>query len=251
MQRYEGYWRGRAAIITGATHGIGLRLAERLAEKGVHIATIYRSHDERAKSLADTVASLGAGSVVIKGDVIEKDNLKRLAECVLSKWGRIDFLVNNIGTDIWGPVYDLTEEDWMLSQEIILNVPFRLIKLCLPAMRARRFGRIINLGASSCNYMEGQASMAPFGVNKGALNILTKTLALEEISKGITVNMVAPGSTAESGTKSEEDRIPVSKIPLGRRMTRDEVTEAILYFLSKDAGCVTGQFIGVNGGCSA
>lgn len=250
MKEYDMYWQGRVAIITGATHGIGLRLAERLAERGVKIATMYKSNDEQAKSFAETIASLNSESIIIKGDVIEKHNLERLVGNVIDKWGHIDFLVNNIGTDISGPISDLTEEDWILSQEIIINVPFRLIKLCLPIMHKQHFGRIITMGASSRNYMEGQTNLAPFGVNKGALNILTKTLALEEISKGITVNMVAPGSTAESGVNKEEDRISISKIPLGRRIERDEVTEAILYFLSKNAESVTGQFIGVNGGCS-
>jgi NAD(P)-dependent dehydrogenase (short-subunit alcohol dehydrogenase family) len=117
-------------------------------------------------------------------------------------------------------------------------------------MRNQKFGRIINVGASSKNYMQGQPGLAPFGVFKGALNIFSQTLALEEISYGITVNVVAPGSTADSGTKKEEDRIPISKIPIGRRISKDEVTEAMLYFMSENAAGVTGQFIGVNGGCS-
>lgn len=250
MNGRDGYWDGRVAVITGATHGIGFRLAERLAAKGVRIAAIYKSNDDQAHSLAESIASLKSESVIIKGDVLEKDKLKELIDSATDKWGRVDFLINNVGIDKWSPVSELSEEDWLLSQEIILNVPFRLIKLCLPIMHEQHFGRIIMMGASSRNYMEGQAGFAPFGVNKGALNILTKTLALEEISKGITVNMAAPGSTAESGVNKEEDRIPLSKIPLGRRMARDEVTEAILYFLSENAGSVTGQFIGINGGCS-
>jgi len=98
--------------------------------------------------------------------------------------------------------------------------------------------------------MKGQAGLAPFGINKAALQIFTQTLALEEIENGITANMVARGSTADAGVNKEEDSIPISKIPIGRRMTRDEVTEAILYFLSENAESVTGQFIGINGGCS-
>ncbi|MDP4094413.1 MAG: SDR family oxidoreductase [Bacillota bacterium] len=250
MKECNEYWQDKVAIITGATHGIGLRLAERLAEKGVKIATIYKSNDEQAQNFINTMTALNSESIIIKGDITEKSNLNKLVESVNDKWGKIDFLVNNVGTDIWAPISELSEEDWLLSQEIILNVPFRLIKLCLPIMHKQNFGRIITMGASSRNYMEGQANLAPFGINKGALTIFTKTLALEEIHNGITVNMVAPGSTAESGVNKEEDRIPLSKIPIGRRMTREEVTEAILYFLSKNAECVTGQFIGINGGCS-
>lgn len=250
MLQSSEYWKDRVAVITGATHGIGLRLAERLADKGVRIATIYKNNDEQARLFTESISTRNSESMIIKGDIREKKNLSQLVDSIIEKWGRIDFLVNNVGIDIYVPISELTEEDWLLSQEVILNAPFRLIKRCLPIMHKQHFGRIINMGASSRNYMEGQAGFAPFGINKGALNILTKTLAIEEISKGITVNMVAPGSTAESGVKREEDRISISTIPLGRRMKRDEVTEAIIYFLSENAESVTGQFIGVNGGSS-
>ena len=141
-------------------------------------------------------------------------------------------------------------EDWLQTEKLVLNIPFRTVKACLPIMRNQGFGRIVNIGASSKDYMKGQAGLAPFGVFKGALNIFSQTLALEEIKNGITVNVVAPGSTADAGTNMEKDRMPISRIPIGRRISRDEVTEAILYFLSENAAAVTGQFIGVNGGCS-
>jgi 3-oxoacyl-[acyl-carrier protein] reductase len=225
-------------------------LAERLAEKGVRIATIYRSSDEQAANFEKAIKSLCSDCLVLKGDIADSKNQRALVDTTYAKWNRIDFLVNNIGIDISGRIADLTEEEWLLSQELILNVPFRTIKRCLPIMQQQKSGRIVTIGASSRDYMTGQAGYAPFGINKGALNIFTKTLALEEIENGITVNMVAPGSTAESGVNPEEKRMPVSKIPIGRRISRDEVTEAIVYFLSENAGSVTGQFLGVNGGCS-
>jgi 3-oxoacyl-[acyl-carrier protein] reductase len=243
----DNYYKNKVALITGATHGIGLRLAEKLFEKGVNTATIYRANDEQANNLQNKLESK---CIVMKGDILDKNNLKTLVEKTLSKWNRIDFLINNIGIDISKEIFNLTEEEWIKSQEIILNIPFRLIKLCLPIMRKQNFGRIINMGASSRNYMIGQAGLAPFGINKSALNILTKTLALEEIKYGITVNMVAPGSTAEAGVNKEEDRIPVSDIPIGRRLTRDEIIDGIMYFLSENSKGVTGQFLGINGGCS-
>lgn len=243
-------WRDRVAVITGATHGIGLRLAQRLAERGVRVATIYRSNDAQAGQFAQHMASLSVDHWIIKGDVTQKENLERLIQGASERWGRIDFLVCNIGIDISAPVAQLSDEQWLLSQEIMLNAPFRLIRRCLPILREQRFGRIVTLGASSRDYTKGQAGLAPFGVHKAALRVLTQTVALEEIGNGITANMVAPGSTADAGVNREEDRIPLTRIPIGRRMSTDEVTEAILYFLSPNAGAVTGQFIGVNGGCS-
>lgn len=117
-------------------------------------------------------------------------------------------------------------------------------------MRAQQFGRIVNIGASSKDYFKGTPGLGPFGIHKAALTVFTKTLALEEIINGITVNMVAPGSTRDAGTNPEERRIPVTLIPIGRRVEIDEVVDAIMYFLSDKANGVTGQFIGVNGGLS-
>jgi NAD(P)-dependent dehydrogenase (short-subunit alcohol dehydrogenase family) len=244
------YWANRVAVITGATHGIGQRLAERLAEKGVKIATIYKFNDAQAVTFEENIRRLGSDCIVLKGDIRDKDILTAMIDQSVAKWNRIDFLVNNIGIDISDRIASLSEADWLKSQEIILNVPFRTIKRCLPLMQRQHFGRIITMGASSKNYLQGHAGLAPFGVNKGALRIFTETLALEEIKNGITVNMVAPGSTADAGILKEEERMPVSDIPIGRRITLDEVTEAILYFLSENAGSVTGQYLGVNGGCS-
>jgi 3-oxoacyl-[acyl-carrier protein] reductase len=244
------YWNGRAAIITGATHGIGLRLAERLSAKGVRISTIYRDNDDQANNLKKIIDNNGSELFIVKGDITDKNNIKTLIEETINKWNRIDFLINNIGIDVKSEIYNLSEEEWIKSQEIMLNVPFRTIKLCLPVMRKQQFGRIINMGASSRNYMKGQAGLSAFGINKAALYILTQTLALEEIKNGITSNMVAPGSTSESGVNKEEDRIPISQIPIGRRINRDEVTDGIMFFLSENANSITGQFLGINGGCS-
>jgi 3-oxoacyl-[acyl-carrier protein] reductase len=169
---------------------------------------------------------------------------------VIEKFGRIDYLINNVGVDDFNYLYDLSFEDWRISQDIILNAPFYLSKLVLPIMRGQLFGRIVNIGASSKDYYKGAPGIGAFGVHKAALTVLTKTLALEEIKHGITVNMVAPGSTSDAGINPEEIRIPINDIPIGRRVYVEEVVEAIMYFLSDHASAVTGQFIGVNGGLS-
>jgi len=137
------YWSGKTAVITGATHGIGLRLAERLSEKGVKISTIYRNNDDQANNLKKIIENNGSESYIIKGDILDKNNIKALIEGTVNKWNRIDFLINNIGIDIAKEIYNLSEEEWIMSQEIMLNVPFRTIKLCLPIMRKQKFGRII------------------------------------------------------------------------------------------------------------
>jgi 3-oxoacyl-[acyl-carrier protein] reductase len=251
VQKKEPYnMTNRAAIITGATKGIGHGIAERLIAVGVNIATIYHGDDEAAGRLKKEGEAAHVRTLIEKIDVTAFSALEDFAALVLKEFGRIDYLINNVGIDIFKPVAELTFSDWRLSQDIILNAPFVLSKCVLPVMRKQGYGRIVNIGASSKDYLKGTSGLAAFGVHKGALTLLTKTLALEEIANGITVNMVAPGSTRNAGIFPEEERIPISSIPLGRRIEIGEVVEAVMYFLSDQAGSVTGQCIGVNGGLS-
>jgi len=240
----------RAAIITGATRGIGKGLYRKLANKGVSVATVYHSDENSAQNFKESAENLGVDYHIEKIDVRDYTVLDDFVQRVVKKFGRIDYLVNNVGYDDWNLLYDITLDEWKLSQDIILNSPFYLSKLVLPIMRKQGFGRIVNLGASSRDYYKGAAGIGAFGVHKAALTVLTKTLALEEIKYGITVNMVAPGSTEGAGTTPDEQRIPVDKIPLGRRVTVEEIVSAIEFFLSEKASSITGQFVGVNGGLS-
>jgi len=240
----------RAAIITGATRGIGKGIFKKLAEQGVSIATVYHKDEQKADEFQSIACELGVNYYIEKLDVCDFEKIDAFVNTVSKKFGRIDFLINNIGVDIFKTIEAVTVEEWQLSQNIILNTPFYFCKFVLPYMRNQHFGRIINIGASSKDYLKGAAGLGPFGIHKAALTVLTKTLALEEIRSGITVNMVAPGSTSNAGTNPEEKRIPISQIPIGRRIEIDEIVAAVLYFLSDQAGSVTGQFIGVNGGMS-
>jgi len=240
----------RIAVITGATRGIGNGLFKRLARNGINVATIYHKDKRSAERFEQDALDFGIKYYIENLDIKHFERLDGFVRHVYQKFGRIDYLVNNVGVDIFKPLCDVSYEEWRLAQDIILNAPVYLSKLVLPIMRAQQFGRIVNIGASSNDYFKGIPGLGPFGIHKAALTVFTKTLALEEIKNGITVNMVAPGSTGEAGTNPEEKRIPVTLIPIGRRVEIDEVVDAIMYFLSDGANSVTGQFIGVNGGLS-
>lgn len=216
----------------------------------MNVATIYHNDDNSARLFEEEANSFGIEYHIERINVRDFDKLDSYVERVFQKFGRIDYLINNAGVDDFSYLYDITFDDWKLSQDIILNAPFYLSKLVLPIMRNQRFGRIINIGASSKDYYKGAPGIGAFGVHKAALTVLTKTRALEEIKHGITVNMVAPGSTKDASTNPEKMRIPITQIPIGRRVEIDEVVDAIMYFLSDRANSVTGQFIGVNGGLS-
>lgn len=241
----------RTAIITGATRGIGKGLLLRLmAGDSVKIAAVYHKDEKSAAELKRICGGKNTELILEKLDISNFNDIMGFVDRVNDQFGRIDYLVNNVGTDIFKSIQDVTFEEWKKSQDIILNAPFIFCKSVLPYMREKKFGRIVNIGASSKDYMKGAAGLGPFGIHKAALNIFTKTLALEEIKNGITVNMVSPGSTEDAGIAPADKRIPVSLIPMGRRVIVDEVVEAIIYFLSDKAGGTTGQFIGVNGGMS-
>ena len=240
----------RTAIITGATRGIGRGLFHRLAKSKANIATIYHKDVDSASRFESEAKKGGIEYIIEKMDITDFEHIPKFVEKVINKFGRIDYLINNVGVDIWGDIADISLKEWEKSQDVILNAPFIFCKHVLPIMRKQKFGRIINIGASSKNYMTGVPGLAPFSVNKAALTVFTKTLALEEIKYGITVNMVAPGSTRDAGVIPEKNRIPISQIPIGRRVEIDEVVDAIMYFLSENANGVTGQFVGVNGGLS-
>ena len=240
----------RVAIITGATKGIGRGLFLRLSSLGVNIATIYHRDEKAAEEFKKDAENAGVRCLIQKCNVSDYQGLCSFVEKTYNQFGRIDFLINNIGVDVFKKIEDVSWDEWKLSQDIILNAPVYLCKVVLPYMRMQKFGRIVNIGASSKDYYKGAPGLGPFGIHKAALTVFTKTLALEEIQNGITVNMVAPGSTRGAGSNPEEKRIPISQIPLGRRVEVEEVVDAILYFLSNGAGAVTGQYIGVNGGLS-
>jgi 3-oxoacyl-[acyl-carrier protein] reductase len=240
----------KTVIITGATRGIGKGIFERLSTEEINFATVYHNDDVAADALAKSCHDKNIDYIIEKIDITDFKQIQSFTDKVYQKFGRIDYLINNVGTDIFKTIMDTTWEDWKKSQDINLNAPFVLCKSVLPVMRKQNYGRIINIGGSSKDYMKGVPGFGPFAVHKAALTVLTKTLALEEIKHGITVNMVAPGSTKNAGTNPEEKRIPVSQIPIGRRIEIEEVVEAIMYFLSDKAGSTTGQFIGVNGGLS-
>lgn len=240
----------KTAIITGATRGIGKGIFRELAKQGINIATVFRDDEESAEAFRESARSFGINYHIEKLDVCDFNQIRQFINIVHEEFGSVDYLINNVGVDVFKTIEDVTLEEWLYSQNVILNAPFCFAKYVLPFMRKQKFGRIINIGASAKDYLKGAAGLGPFGVHKAALTVLTKTLALEEIQHGITVNMVAPGSTKGAGTNPEEKRIAVSEIPIGRRIEIDEVVAAVLYFLSDQAASVTGQFIGVNGGMS-
>ena len=236
----------KTAIVTGGTRGIGRGVVHYLVSKGYYCLVTYGSSVSDASKLEDELPS--------QVELLKVDHrFPKLVEETIGKTLRdlkIDVLVNCVSNDLCKTVGECSLEEWTETVSLILTNTFVMAKLCLPGMRERKFGRIINFGAGSYNYLTGNYGLSPYGICKGAIILLTKELALEEIRNGITANIIGPGSTRSAGPNPEEKRIPIERLPLGRRIEIEEIVNAVDFLLRPESGVITGQIINVCGGYS-
>jgi 3-oxoacyl-[acyl-carrier-protein] synthase III len=240
--------KGKVALITGASRGIGRAIAIELARRGAAIAINYRSGAAPAKAVAQEIEELGGECMLIQGDVANKDEARRIVHDVVEKWLRLDILVNNAGITRDRTMKKMSEDDWAEVIAVNLNGTFYTTHAALPAMMNQRFGRIINI--SSVVGQAGAFGQANYSASKGGIIAFTKTLALEAARYNITANVIAPGYTStdmvQAIPKEIADKVKET-IPLGRFAEPEEVAKAA-GFLAADADYITGQELNVNGG---
>ena len=237
----------KSAIITGGTKGIGRAIALKFYEQGYNIALIYKSDN---KSANEFYSQLDADRVVlIKADVSSFEEMKKMGESVISKFGRIDVLVNNAGISQQKMINDITENDWDNMFSVNVKSIFNCTKAVLDNMIHNKSGRIINI--SSMWGITGASCEVHYSATKSAVIGFTKALAKELGPSGITVNCVAPGlidtDMNSSFTKETINEI-VSETPIMRIGTGRDVAESVAFLASDDAGFITGQVLSVNGG---
>jgi 3-oxoacyl-[acyl-carrier-protein] synthase III len=243
-----GNLKGKVALITGASRGIGRAIAIELAHRGAKVALDYRSDASHAQSAAAEIRAIGGECMVIQGDISKKGEAKRIVKAVLDKWQRLDILVNNAGITRDRTMRKMTDEDWAEVINVNLNGTFYCTSAALPAMINQRFGRIINI--SSVVGQMGAFGQANYSASKGGIIAFTKTLALEMAKFNITANAIAPGFTSTEMVEAIPEEIAAqikSKIPLGRFASPEEVAQAA-GFLAAEADYITGQELNVNGG---
>ncbi len=236
---------GRVALVTGASGGIGAGIARVLHRQGARVAL----SGTRVEALRALAAELGEGAAVCPADLREAGAAEALVAAAEAACGPVHILVNNAGLTRDGLAMRMKDEDFAVVLEVDLAAPFRLARAVLRGMVKRRAGRIIGIG--SVVGATGNAGQANYAAAKAGLAGLTKALAQEVGSRGITVNLVAPGfvETAMTAGLGEGQRAKLAEaIPLGRLGQPEDVAAAVLYLASDEAAWVTGATLHVNGG---
>jgi 3-oxoacyl-[acyl-carrier protein] reductase len=234
--------RGRTALITGGARGIGAAISRALAEAGATVAINYRERADEARKLADDFREAGIQALAIQADVSQADAVATMIETVKSQFCAIDILVNNAGIAITRGVDDLTEADFDRTIAVNLKSAFLCTQAVLPLMRARKWGRIINISSGAAR---GAGAIGPhYNASKAAMEGLTRGYAARLVKDGITVNAVAP-SLIETDMMRARSEL-AARIPLGRLGHPEEVAQAVMMVLGNDY--MTGQTIVLNGG---
>ena len=232
--------RGRVALVTGGSRGIGAVVSVALAVAGATVALTYREREAEAAGIVQTIRDAGGSAEFLQVDVADRVALRRLAEEVRAQLGPIGILVNNAGIGIKREIDEITDDDW--DRHLLVNVTsaFILTQAVVPSMRERRWGRIINM--SSVAAQTGGVIGPHYASSKAALIGLTHGYALRLVKDGITVNAIAPALIESEMVRGADPKL----IPLGRMGDPDEVAE--LCVLLARNGYMTGQTINVNGG---
>ena len=235
----------RVALVTGGSRGIGKAIALALASTGAAVAVNYRERGEEAAAVVEAIRQSGGRAAAIAADVSNAGAVRRMVAEAEDRLGPIDILVNNAGMAAIRGLDDITEADFDRALAVNLKSAFLCIQAVLPDMRARRWGRIVNISSIGARLGAGSVSVA-YGAAKAGLEGLTRAYALRLAPEGVTVNAIAPGLIdTEMGAPLIAAGVG-ERIPVGRVGAGDDVAEAVL-FLVADA-FVTGQTLAVNGG---
>lgn len=241
--------KGKIALVTGGSRGIGRAIALKLAEAGCDVAILYAGRRDAAEATVLELEGLGVRAMCVQCDVADEDQAAAAFKRVSDELGLPDILVNNAGIVRDGLAMRMSAENFRAVLDTNLTGAFNMIHACLPPFLRRRSGRIINI--SSVSGMMGNPGQANYASSKAGLIGLTKTIAREVASRGITVNAVAPGfiETDMTGSMSEAAlKAGIAQVPLGRIGRPEDVACAVRFLASDEANYITGCVLKVDGG---
>lgn len=246
----ESELRGKVAVVTGGTRGIGRAVAATFVRRGADVALIG-TRLESAEAAAKELSGQDVRTLGLAADVADEASVSQAFERVLETFGRVDVLVNNAGVTRDGLVMRMKDEDWSRVIDVNLTGAFHCIRACARPMLKQRSGRIVNV--TSVIGLIGNAGQANYAASKGGLVSLTLATAKEFAGRNVTVNAVAPGfieTEMTGGLKDEIKQSILRGIPVGRFGRSEEVASAVAFLAGPEAGYITGHVLVVDGGLS-
>ncbi|WP_443663919.1 3-oxoacyl-[acyl-carrier-protein] reductase [Dysosmobacter sp.] len=240
---------GKTAVVTGGSRGLGRAVCLELAKGGANVVLCYAGNEAAAKETTAACEALGAKALAVQCNVAKADEVKALMDAAVKEFGRIDILVNNAGITRDGLLMMMKEEDFDAVIAANLKGTFLCMKAVSRIMMKQRYGRIVNL--SSVVGLRGNAGQVNYAASKAGVVGMTKSLAKELASRGVTVNAVAPGFIATDMTAAMTDaakEATLASIPLQRLGAPEDVAHAVAFLASDEAAYITGQVLCVDGG---
>ena len=238
---------GKTALVTGASRGIGRAIALRLAEDGANVAVIYAGSADKAEAVVNEITALGVNAKAYRCNVADSAAVNETVKAVTNDLGKIDILVNNAGITRDGLMLRMKDEDFDAVLDTNLKGAFNMIRACYSGFIRKKSGRIIKI--SSVSGIMGNAGQANYSASKAGVIGLTKSVARELASRGITCNAVAPGFIQTDMTENLGDNNPLlNSIPLGRMGKPEDIAAAVAFLASDSAAYITGEVLKVDGG---
>jgi NAD(P)-dependent dehydrogenase (short-subunit alcohol dehydrogenase family) len=232
----------RVALVTGSARGIGRAIVLALARQGFDVAVHYHTSALEAEQTRQEALRHGVRAIRVQADVTRVKEAQGLIEEVAGQLGGLQVLVNNVGNYLKKPIEATTPEEWHAMLDSNLNAPFYLTQAALPYLGQTGYGRVVNIGFAGAQNLLARPEITPYVIAKTGLILYSKALAQRLASKGITVNVVAPGVAENSVSK------PVNEIPMGRLAYLEELARAVLFFVDEQNSYITGQVMEVSGG---
>jgi 3-oxoacyl-[acyl-carrier protein] reductase len=240
---------GRVALVTGASRGIGRAIAEQLARLGATLVVNFNRSAQAAQEVIDGILAEGGQGRIYQADVSDFEQAQELVKTAVEEYGALDILVNNAGITRDQLILRMSEDDWDQVQLVNLKSTFNCSKAAVRHMMRKRYGRIVNI--TSVAGQMGNPGQTNYSASKAGQIGFTKALAREVASRNITVNAIAAGyidTDIWSDVSEEAQQAALGLIPMGRKGSAHEIAAAVAFLVSDQAGYITGQILGVDGG---